>query len=136
MSEAITSVRCCGPPPVRAKTMSNTWKLATTWVTARKNVVGRSRGMVMRHSWSPGAGAVDPRGLVDRAGDAGESGLEEQRDVADVLPDRHECDRGQGERRVGQPFDAHAQDLVQRADGWLEDPLPHHAQGERRAHPR
>ena len=33
--------------------MSNTWKEATTWVTARKNVVGRSSGIVMNHSCCP-----------------------------------------------------------------------------------
>ena len=83
-----------------------------------------------------GARPVEPRCLVDRGGDAGQARLEEQADVADVLPERHEGHGGQRERGVGQPFHAHAEQLVERAGGRLQDPAPHDAEGERRAHPR
>ncbi len=74
-------------------------------MTPRKRSVGDEQRQGDLAEQRPGAGAVDARRLVERLGNALEAGDEDERRVAEVLPDGEQDDRRHRPARVAQPVD-------------------------------
>ncbi len=92
-----------GPPWVSTMTWS-TWVSAFSVAMTPTNAQGGSQQRQGNADEAlDRAGAVDPGGVEQVLGDAGETREKEQHVVAAVLPDSNGDDGTQGERRVAQP---------------------------------
>ena len=93
MNQTSVDVDWCGPPWVRTKTVSNTWKLAMIAITTANSSIGRSIGSVTRRKRCSPLRAVDPRRVEQLLRHALEAGEEVQRPEPEPAPDLGEHDR-------------------------------------------